>query len=166
MLTAAVRDLHRAHPGMCNTDVRTPSPDLWENNPYITALREDDPGVERLVCHYPLVHRSNQEPVHFLHGFTAYLSERLGVPITPTAFKGDIHLSAEEKAEEPLVHPVTGHGRRWGSTGIGGGIGRGGGQGGFLHRGEWMRLGALQVNRRQLDRALRGDAEPLKPRGG
>ncbi|MEN9285700.1 MAG: hypothetical protein RLZZ179_3193 [Verrucomicrobiota bacterium] len=99
MLTAAVRDLHRAHPGKFITDVRTPSPDLWRHNPCITPLREDDPGVERLVCHYPLVHRSNQEPVHFLHGFTAYLSEHLNVPITPRAFKGDIHLSAEEKAD-------------------------------------------------------------------
>lgn len=108
MLTAAVRDLHVCHPGRFITDVRTPSSDLWENNPYLTPLCEDDPGVERLVCHYPLVHRSNQEPVHFLHGFTAYLSEHLGVPITPQAFKGDVHLSAKEKAEEPLVHRLTG----------------------------------------------------------
>jgi hypothetical protein len=104
MLTAAVRDLHVCHPGKFVTDVRTPSPDLWLHNPYLTSLREDDPGVEQLVCHYPLVHRSNQESVHFLHGFMAYLSEHLNVPITPEAFKGDIHLSAEEKAEEPLVH--------------------------------------------------------------
>lgn len=33
MLTAAVRDLHRACPGAFATDVRTPFPDLWENNP-------------------------------------------------------------------------------------------------------------------------------------
>lgn len=108
MLTAAVRDLHRCHPGKFLTDVRTPSPDFWRHNPYLTPLSEDDPEVERLVCHYPLMHRSNVEPVHFLHGFTEYLSGQLGVPIRPTAFKGDIHLSAEEKAEEPLVHRLTG----------------------------------------------------------
>jgi ADP-heptose:LPS heptosyltransferase len=108
MLTAAVRDLHRCHPGKFITDVRTPSPDLWRHNPYLTPLSEDDPTVERLVCHYPLIHRSNELPVHFLHGFTAYLSEQLDEPITPQAFKGDIHLSAEEKTEEPLVHRLTG----------------------------------------------------------
>jgi ADP-heptose:LPS heptosyltransferase len=108
MLTAAVRDLHLCHLGKFITDVRTPSPDLWRHNPYLTPLSEDDPGVERLVCHYPLVHRCNELPVHFLHGFTAYLSEQLGVPITPQAFRGDVHLSAEEKAEEPLVHRLTG----------------------------------------------------------
>ena len=111
MLTAALRDLHRAHPGKYVTDVRTSSPDLWRHNPWVTPLREDDPEVERLPCHYPLIHRSNAEPVHFLHGFTAYLGERLGVRIAPTAFKGDIHLTREEKAEEPLVGRLTGEAR-------------------------------------------------------
>ena len=78
MLTAALRDLHRAHPGKYVTDVRTSSPDLWRHNPWVTPLREDDPEVERLPCHYPLIHRSHAEPVHFLQGFTEYLGERLG----------------------------------------------------------------------------------------
>ncbi len=108
MLTAAVRDLHRCHPGKYLTDVRTPNPDLWRHNPYITPLSDEDATAERLHCHYPLIHRSNKEPVHFLHGFTQYIGERLGLRITPTAFKGDIHLTKEEKAEEPLVHRLTG----------------------------------------------------------
>lgn len=32
-LTAAVRDLHRTHPGRYLTDVRTPFQALWEHNP-------------------------------------------------------------------------------------------------------------------------------------
>ncbi len=108
MLTAAVRDLHRCHPGKVLTDVRTPFPDLWRHNPYITPLSDEDAAAERLHCHYPLIHRSNKEPVHFLHGFSAYLGERLGLRLAPTAFKGDIHLTKEEKAEEPLVHRLTG----------------------------------------------------------
>jgi hypothetical protein len=32
MLTAAVRDLHRAPPGQFQTDVRTSADALWENN--------------------------------------------------------------------------------------------------------------------------------------
>ena len=63
MLTAALRDLHRAHPGKYLTDVRTSSPDLWRHNPWVTPLREDDPEVERLPCHHPLIHRSHAEPV-------------------------------------------------------------------------------------------------------
>src|SRR5258706_9318348 len=44
MLTAAVRDLHRCHPGEFLTDIRTSCPPLWENNPNITELREGDSG--------------------------------------------------------------------------------------------------------------------------
>ena len=97
MLTAAVRDLHRAHPGEFLTDVRTPFPDLWAFNPYLTPLRDDEPGVEVVDCHYPLIHQSNDTPVHFLHGFPAYLNERLGLRIRVTDFKGDIHLGAVER---------------------------------------------------------------------
>src|SRR5262249_10126777 len=97
MLTAAVRDLHLAAPGRFQTDVRTSCPALWENSPRVTSLREGEADVEVLDMHYPLVHRSNQTPHHFLHGYAQYLEERLGVRIPVTRFKGDIHLSAEEK---------------------------------------------------------------------
>ena len=33
MLTAAVRDLHQTYPNEFVTDVRTPCPAIWENNP-------------------------------------------------------------------------------------------------------------------------------------
>ena len=108
MLTAAVRDLHRCHPGEFVTDVRTSCPDLWLSNPWLTALSEQDPDVEIVDCHYPLIHRSNQTPCHFLHGFSEYLNERLGLSIRPTAFKGDIHLSASEKAWFETVQATRG----------------------------------------------------------
>ncbi|MHB1767003.1 MAG: hypothetical protein ACYCUV_04035, partial [Phycisphaerae bacterium] len=38
MLTAAVRDLHRAHPNKFLTAVETSASDLWENNPYVTKF--------------------------------------------------------------------------------------------------------------------------------
>lgn len=38
MLTAAVRDLHAHYPGCFVTDVRTPCPPLWENNPHLTPV--------------------------------------------------------------------------------------------------------------------------------
>jgi len=108
MLTAAVRDLHLGYPGEYLTDVRTPCPQLWYHNPYITPLREGDPGVEVMECHYPLIHRSNRTPVHFLHGFIEYLSEQLGITIRPTAFKGDIHLSPLEKSWISQVEQIAG----------------------------------------------------------
>jgi ADP-heptose:LPS heptosyltransferase len=97
MLTAAVRDLHRAHPGQFETDVRTSCPDLWDGNPYLTPLPDDDPSVETIDCHYPLIHRCNTTPCHFLHGFPAYLNDRLGLQIRVTEFKGDIYVAPGEK---------------------------------------------------------------------
>lgn len=103
MLTAAVRDLHHCFRGQFQTDVRTACPALWENNPYLTPLEEGDEEVEVFDCHYPLIHRSNQVPYHFIHGFIDFLNARLTEKIQPTAFKGDIHLSrAEQKAASPI----------------------------------------------------------------
>jgi ADP-heptose:LPS heptosyltransferase len=102
MLTAAVRDLHAAAPGQFQTDVRTSTDGLWENNPYLTKLRDNEPGVESFDVHYPLVHQSNQRPYHFLHGYTQFLEQKLGLRIPVTKFAGDIHLNAEEKSSPPL----------------------------------------------------------------
>src|SRR5688572_10065966 len=103
MLTAAVRDLHRSFPGEFQTDVRTACPALWENNPYLTTLEEGRGDVEMIDCHYPLIHRANQAPYHFIHGFIDFLNSRLARKIHPSDFKGDIHLSpAEKTAPSPL----------------------------------------------------------------
>lgn len=106
MLTAAVRDLHRSNPGRFLTDVRTPCAHLWENNPNVTPLADDDPEAETVECHYPLIHSSNTGPWHFLHGFHQYLAGHLGVDVRPTEFKGDIHFSAEERSRPSQVREI------------------------------------------------------------
>jgi ADP-heptose:LPS heptosyltransferase len=97
MLTATVRDLHRAHPGRFVTDVRTTAPALWEHNPWLTPLDDNDPDARIIEMHYPLVHQSNTTAHHFIHGYTQHLENELGLRIPVTDFRGDIHLSAEEK---------------------------------------------------------------------
>ncbi len=109
MLTAAVRDLHVCYPGRFNTDVRTSCPALWENNPYIEPLDEKDAGVEIIDCEYPLIHRSNSAPYHFIHGFIEFLNNHLGIDIKPSAFKGDIHISELEKSWFSQVEEIHGH---------------------------------------------------------
>jgi ADP-heptose:LPS heptosyltransferase len=113
MLTAAVRDLHLAHPDQFVTDVRTTCAALWEHNPYITPLDESDPAVEQIQCEYPLINRSNQAPYHVIHGFRMFLEERLGVRIEPHAFHGDIHLSELEKGWMSQVEETEGLGTRF-----------------------------------------------------
>ncbi len=113
MLTAAVRDLHRTHPGEFLTDVRTSCAALWEHNPWITALDENDPAVESIKCEYPLINHSNQLPYHMIHGFRLFLQERLGVTIEPHAFKGDIHLSRDERRWMSQIEETQGLGARF-----------------------------------------------------
>ena len=96
MLTAAVRDLHRCYPGLFQTDVRTPYPELWENNPHISEIAYDDPEAREIDCEYPLVRQSNSAPYHFIHGFVRDLNEKLQLNIQLTEFKGDIHLSPQD----------------------------------------------------------------------
>jgi ADP-heptose:LPS heptosyltransferase len=108
MLTAAVRDLHAAYPGEFVTDVRTPFPQLWQHNPYVTPLDDADPQAETIECHYPSIHQSNQLPHHFVEGFSSFLADVLQCPIPSTAFKGDIHLSELEKSWMSQVQEVVG----------------------------------------------------------
>src|SRR5437773_1565197 len=108
MLTAAVRDLHHAYPRQFVTDVRTSCPDLWRHNPHVTPLPDDDPEAQQINCCYPLIDRCNEAPYHCLHGFVEFFNDCLRLGIKPTAFKGDIHLSDQEKAWHSQVHEVTG----------------------------------------------------------
>ena len=108
MLTAAVRDLHLTYPGEFLTDVRTPCPALWEHNPNITPLEENDPSVETITCEYPLIHSSNTLPYHFVHAFRLFLNERLGLHIRPHAFRGDVHLTEQERHWLSQVDEITG----------------------------------------------------------
>jgi hypothetical protein len=113
VLTAAIRDLHLSHPGQFKTDVRTPCPALWENNPYITPIQDADPDAIRIACEYPLIHQSNTLPYHMIHGFRIFLEERLGITIQPHAFKGDIHISEREKGWHSQVEELEGFGARF-----------------------------------------------------
>lgn len=108
MLSAAVRDLHQTYPGQYVTDVRTSCPEIWEHNPHITPLSDDDPEAEPIDCSYPLINRCSSTPYHCLHGFIQFLNHRLGIAVEPRAFKGDIHLSPQEKAWYSQVREVTG----------------------------------------------------------
>ncbi|MBC7784077.1 MAG: ADP-heptose--LPS heptosyltransferase [Burkholderiales bacterium] len=98
MLTAAVRDLHRAFPGQFITDIETSAPDLWAYNPWITKLdRSQRSNASVLEMHYPLINSSNQKPVHFLQGYIDFLERCLRLRVPVTEFRGDIYLSGEER---------------------------------------------------------------------
>ncbi len=113
MMTAAVRDLHRAHPGRYVVDIRTTARELWEHNPYIHPLDDRDPANRVIEMHYPLINGSNHAPYHFIHGYTQYLEQQLGVRIPVTEFKGDIHISYFEKSWLSQVQETGFQGNFW-----------------------------------------------------
>jgi ADP-heptose:LPS heptosyltransferase len=108
VLTAAVRDLHLTYPGRFLTDVRTPSAEIWHNNPYLTPLEEGARGVKVIHCRPTLIQRSNQSPCHYLQSYSEDLNDQLGLRIAPTAFHGDLHLSELERSWYSQVHERTG----------------------------------------------------------
>jgi ADP-heptose:LPS heptosyltransferase len=95
VLTAAIRDLHASNPGEFITDVRTSYQHLWDHNPLITPLRDDE--GEHITAHYPLIHKSGRLPYHYIHGPRKYLAETLNVKIEQGSFGGDIYLSDKER---------------------------------------------------------------------
>ncbi len=107
MLTSAVRDLHRAHPGKFKTAIRTSASAIWDNNPYANHEPDAEVGTETIKCEYPLIHQSNSGPWHFIHAFHHFLGGKLGIRIDPTDFRGDIHLSPQERSWVSQVQEKT-----------------------------------------------------------
>lgn len=110
VMTAAVRELHRQYPGRFQTDVRTSAPAIWENNPYVSNIADDDHAARAIDMHYPAIDQSNQRPLHFLEGYCDYLAGQLELPsLRPHEFRGDIHLSDEERGWVNQVEETTGY---------------------------------------------------------
>lgn len=104
MLLFAVTSLHRAHPGKYVTDVRSPAPGVFESNPLIQRLRDNDPGVTIIDMEYPQIHQSNTHPVRFSTSFTSFLADKLGVKIPPTDFHSIIPITSVEQAWYSAVY--------------------------------------------------------------
>jgi ADP-heptose:LPS heptosyltransferase len=108
LMTAAIRDLHQCYPGAFLTDVRTPCGALWNYNPYLCHLDENDPEVETVALELPLIDWSNTVPYHVLEGFIDNLNQQLGLHIRCTQFKGDLHLTPAEKRGGSPIERLTG----------------------------------------------------------
>jgi ADP-heptose:LPS heptosyltransferase len=105
-LTAAVHCLHEQYPGEYLTAASTPScPAIWENNPNVVPA---GPDFETLDMHYHTVNESNQRPIHFIQGYTDFLSDSLKRPIKMTTNRPHLFISDEEKKWMNQVWEVTG----------------------------------------------------------
>lgn len=102
--SAAIRDLHKAHPGKFLTGYTGSCSQVFEHNPNI----QDVPDAEEIVLEYPAIHQSNNRPRHFIEAYHEFLSDKLGVKIPITEFKGDIHLTDSERSWMSQVHEIVG----------------------------------------------------------
>jgi hypothetical protein len=80
-MTVAVQSLHETYPGQYVTDIRTPCPDIWQHNPWITPIPDNDPEATRIQMEYPQINRSNQTPINVVSCYTEFLGEKLGRPL-------------------------------------------------------------------------------------
>jgi hypothetical protein len=96
-MTAAVESLHATYPDEYATDVRTPATEIWQHNPRVTSIADDDPDAEKLDLHYPSINRSNQEHVPFLAGYTEDLARKIGRPLSLKVNRPCLYLSEDEK---------------------------------------------------------------------
>jgi ADP-heptose:LPS heptosyltransferase len=107
VLTAAIRDLKLSYPNFL-IDVRTTAMEIWENNPYLTPLNENDKNVEIYDVGYPLIHNSNEGSYHFIHGFRKDIEDKLKIKIKPEFLRGDIHISDAERGWYSAVYEELG----------------------------------------------------------
>jgi ADP-heptose:LPS heptosyltransferase len=112
VMSAAIECLHRQHPGRFRTAVDSPCPAIFEHNPYVERPLSFE-GWDRIEMEYPLIHRSCQEPRHFMEGYAESLGQRLGVPLRLTANRPSLYLSAEECGAVPQVQALTGRRTRY-----------------------------------------------------
>jgi len=98
VMTAAVQMLHEQHRGLYLTAVETPSPDVWLNNPHIQPLDSSMESAERVLMTYPLIHRSNQRPIHFLQAYVDFLSRFLEIKLELTVNRPSLYVAEPELA--------------------------------------------------------------------
>jgi ADP-heptose:LPS heptosyltransferase len=102
-MSRAVGDLKESYPNY-QIDVHSPANELWENNPRLTSLKEDDPEVEVFNITYDLINQSGWMGLHFSDAFRYDIEKKLGVPIKKTGIRPELWLSDEEKSWYNQVH--------------------------------------------------------------
>lgn len=94
VMTTAIRALHQAHPDKYETDVESPCPEIFENNPFITKLNGDGQVID---MQYPEIHKSGASGRHFSDGHRKYLEDVLEIKIPRVGLLPDIFLTQDEK---------------------------------------------------------------------
>lgn len=95
-MTRAVADLKDTYPDY-DIDIRSPCPEIFENNSNLTPLNEKDPDVEIFDIGYSEIHISGRDGLHFSDAFRHEIEGKLGVKIVKSGIQPDIHISQLER---------------------------------------------------------------------
>ncbi|NGX49320.1 MAG: hypothetical protein K940chlam5_00918 [Candidatus Anoxychlamydiales bacterium] len=101
--TRALADLKTTYPRY-QIDVRTPCAEIWENNPHLTPLKEEDPNVEIYTIGYDEINISGWEGLHFSDAFRHDIEKKLAVKINKTGIRPEVWISNEENSWFNQVH--------------------------------------------------------------
>lgn len=107
--TALVRDLKLTYGNDIHLDVRMSWPQLYDNNPYLTPMREQKDKAELVVLKYTdgIRASNNGSELHFLSYFHKFFEERTGYAAPVLFAKPDLHLTKFELENRPV------NGRYW-----------------------------------------------------
>lgn len=99
-MTAAVESLHQLYPGRYETAVTCAVPEVWQNNPNVSAGLSVGPN-DVYDLSYPAIDRSGSSAEPFLSGYVQELGFRLGIPMRLTVAHPVLYLTDEEKQHSP-----------------------------------------------------------------
>jgi len=113
-MTRPVGDLKLTNPDW-EIDVRTPCPEIFENNPHLTQLEENDPEVEIYNIGYPKINDCGWEGIHFSDAFRLDIEDKLNsdpkkveqygiTKIVKTGLRPELWMSDQEKSWFNQVH--------------------------------------------------------------
>lgn len=101
--TRVVGDLKKSFPDW-KIDVRTPCPEIWENNPHLTPLKEGDSEVEQVEINYDEINECGWRQEHWTDAFRHDAEKKLKVKIKKTGIRPELWISDEEKSWYNQVH--------------------------------------------------------------
>lgn len=97
-MTAAVESLHLAYPGKFLTDVRTSTPEIWDCNPWITQIDDEDPDAVLIDMSYSrYIVTANRIPHNFLGCYGEWLGSVLGIPVKLLVNRPQLYLVDVER---------------------------------------------------------------------
>ncbi len=92
-----------------NVNVETTVPDLWIGNPYIKHDLKPSKATRNIKLDYRSIHRSNQNPVSFLHAFRETIENVLKLKCPDIPYQDTIHITEEEKGWFSAPREILGH---------------------------------------------------------